>query len=504
MEGARAELLLYRFTDISCRDQLTAILAKRDGRDAHALHEALTAAQSVRRGTSQDADIHRILDCSERIANSAARLSDSYEAAIQKLQKALEEKESLVVSAQEATVKLEAAARAKNDSVSVALQTDSEQHDGKDELRRRRNTEIKRLKKSIVDAESAHRSEVKKLEQKISDANVECRHYVQQMQQRYEALHRVSNDDYFLLKDLIYSNPRLITVSNVEEVLKLTARHPSDCEVVKRACEQRLRDFHNLLPIAKKCELVVQYGLDSTLIRQIIIQWPRLITEESVERILAHAVQNWTETDDIKAACEQRLHQFRDFPATRLHEVATRFQLDFQSRFGLQHYFFAAGCKRDYRATKGNVKVLRSGGLSYIQPLGCEIFTLKIFGTYRPDGGSLTGLASPLSTVTCPGEHGWAVAYHGTALENVPGIVRNGFDVTKYVRAQYGVGIYSSPYPWTALGYSTAYFHKDKQYRLILQVMVNPMHISQHDGGNVYKVPDGSSIIPYAICVFSE
>ncbi|KAH7699023.1 hypothetical protein AAVH_33876, partial [Aphelenchoides avenae] len=182
MEGARAELLLYRFTDISCRDQLTAILAKRDGRDAHALHEALTAAQSVRRGTSQDADIHRILDCSERIANSAARLSDSYEAAIQKLQKALEEKESLVVSAQEATVKLEAAARAKNDSVSVALQTDSEQHDGKDELRRRRNTEIKRLKKSIVDAESAHRSEVKKLEQKISDANVECRHYVQQMQ----------------------------------------------------------------------------------------------------------------------------------------------------------------------------------------------------------------------------------------------------------------------------------------------------------------------------------
>lgn len=25
---------------------------------------------------------------------------------------------------------------------------------------------------------------------------------------------------------------------------------------------------------------------------------------------------------------------------------------------------------------------------------------------------------------------------------------------------RYGVGIYSSPYPWTALSYSTAYFHK--------------------------------------------
>lgn len=49
---------------------------------------------------------------------------------------------------------------------------------------------------------------------------------------------------------------------------------------------------------------------------------------------------------------------------------------------------------------------------------------LQVTGKYLPDDGWLTGRGGPQ----------WAVAYHGTTLENVAGIVRNGFDLRKGVR----------------------------------------------------------------------
>ncbi|KAH7718922.1 hypothetical protein AAVH_13592 [Aphelenchoides avenae] len=180
LEVTRAELLLYRFTDAGCRDQLNTTLAKNVGRDSSAVHDASTTTQAIRKESPKDEEILRILDCSDRILNFSARLSDSYEAAIQKLQKALEEKDSLLISAREATAKLEATIRAKNEP--AGQRTVATQHSGKDELRCRQKAEIRRLQQSLADAESVHRSEVNKLEQKLSEANVECRRYVQQMQ----------------------------------------------------------------------------------------------------------------------------------------------------------------------------------------------------------------------------------------------------------------------------------------------------------------------------------
>lgn len=57
-------------------------------------------------------------------------------------------------------------------------------------------------------------------------------------------------------------------------------------------------------------------------------------------------------------------------------------------------------------------------------------------------------------------ENQWPVAYHGTHQNNVGGIIIEGFRLDKGKRFSYGHGIYCSPNPAVALGYSHVFSFK--------------------------------------------
>lgn len=73
---------------------------------------------------------------------------------------------------------------------------------------------------------------------------------------------------------------------NVEDILKLAERHPTDCDGIKRACEERLQHFENLLTIAQKCRLAATYNMDFGFIEKILSERPELITGKIYKRHL--------------------------------------------------------------------------------------------------------------------------------------------------------------------------------------------------------------------------
>lgn len=60
----------------------------------------------------------------------------------------------------------------------------------------------------------------------------------------------------------------------------LAERHAEggESDEIKRACEERLGHFHNLLPASTKYELAVEYDLSFDFIQCLIVENPTLIT----------------------------------------------------------------------------------------------------------------------------------------------------------------------------------------------------------------------------------
>ncbi|PAV65271.1 hypothetical protein WR25_09397 [Diploscapter pachys] len=153
----------------------------------------------------------------------------------------------------------------------------------------------------------------------------------------------------------------------------------------------------------------------------------------------------------------------------------------------------------DFTNIKDTGKTFTRGGREYFRPIGSRRFAIKVLGQYQDD--KWLGSSGDAST----GE--WPVAYHGTQESNALDIVKQGFDINKCRRFAFGRGIYCTPDSSTAFAYGKNYGYKDKSYRLIFQLRVDPSKIEvvkkkDSQMGEYWIVPDGGSIRAYGICCF--
>merc|ERR1712151_1120890 len=89
---------------------------------------------------------------------------------------------------------------------------------------------------------------------------------------------------------------------------------------------------------------------------------------------------------------------------------------------------------QDFRTLKDTGRVFSRGGKDYRIPVGWKRFAVNVKGQY--DDGDNSWLRE--------NETGWAVAYHGTAKDSLPGILCAGFRVgsrQKFDR-EVGAGVY--------------------------------------------------------------
>lgn len=112
------------------------------------------------------------------------------------------------------------------------------------------------------------------------------------------------------------------------------------------------------------------------------------------------------------------------------------------------------------------------GGFEYHRPYGWYRYALKVLDISKYK--SNTWLGEPgLRTATSDGE--WPVAYHGTnMMENVKGIVKEGYDPKRSITQKFGEGIYSTPFVMTAKAYAEKFEHGGRMYKVILQNRINP------------------------------
>ena len=104
------------------------------------------------------------------------------------------------------------------------------------------------------------------------------------------------------------------------------------------------------------------------------------------------------------------------------------------------------------------------------------------------------------------GKNEWTVSYHGTKVENIASIYKNGFRAGP--RKAYGEGIYSTPDIDIAESYSSFFTSPKtgKQYKIVLQNRVKPSAIidlsNKSKVSKVYwLVKDEKDIRAYSICV---
>ena len=121
------------------------------------------------------------------------------------------------------------------------------------------------------------------------------------------------------------------------------------------------------------------------------------------------------------------------------------------------------------KVSDGGEKYMR-GGHEYQRPYGWNRLAIKVQGAYGDD--SWLG-PNGIRTSTSHGE--WPVSYHGTKMEHVKDILKDGYIIGP--RAKHGKGTYSSPSLTMVadMRYAQTYTHSDgKTYQLAFQNRVNP------------------------------
>jgi hypothetical protein len=113
-------------------------------------------------------------------------------------------------------------------------------------------------------------------------------------------------------------------------------------------------------------------------------------------------------------------------------------------------------------------------------------------------------------TDSTPGE--WPVSFHGTDRENLEGIARQGYLLSRSRRERYGRGIYSSPSIAIAELYAKRFRRGGKQYKVIIQNRVKSDELkvipanesSTHHPevpGDYWLQPREDYIRPYGVCI---
>ena len=156
--------------------------------------------------------------------------------------------------------------------------------------------------------------------------------------------------------------------------------------------------------------------------------------------------------------------------------------------------------KYDYDFTnyKGDDTRCVRGNYPYTRPAGWNRKAVSVIKKYEDD--------------VWLGERGWRdessrgewpVSYHGTNINNVPNIVKGGYDTSKCVREAYGRGIYSTPDIKVAEGYATKFTYNGETLQCILQNRVNLKETKVHKTpcGIYFVTPDVNYIRPYGVCL---
>ncbi|KAH7712032.1 hypothetical protein AAVH_20623, partial [Aphelenchoides avenae] len=167
-------------------------------------------------------------------------------------------------------------------------------------------------------------------------------------------------------------------------------------------------------------------------------------------------------------------------------------------KFGLCRCFFVPSMDYDFRTMRDDGLVLIRGNAAYLRPLGSKRIALAVNGKYDGGDGWL--------------QSGYAVAYHGTKIENVGSIIRNGFHVSKGTRFMFGRGVYCTPDPEVAKRrYAPSFSEDGKTQQAVVQVRVKPgayevIRVRHDDDGSIadyWLVKDPVNIRPYGICLYA-
>mmetsp|Transcript_115928 Transcript_115928/g.322816 ORF Transcript_115928/g.322816 Transcript_115928/m.322816 type:complete len:381 (+) Transcript_115928:79-1221(+) len=124
---------------------------------------------------------------------------------------------------------------------------------------------------------------------------------------------------------------------------------------------------------------------------------------------------------------------------------------------------------QDFRGLQDDGRKLFRGGEPYELPLGWKRFAVNVKGQY--DKGDNSWLKED--------DTGWAVAYHGTAKDSLPGILCMGFrvgDRQKFAK-ETGAGVYCTPWIEVAQHYSKPQRHDGHTVQIVLQLRVRPSAI---------------------------
>lgn len=154
--------------------------------------------------------------------------------------------------------------------------------------------------------------------------------------------------------------------------------------------------------------------------------------------------------------------------------------------------------KYDYDFT--NIKDVKQkymrGGLEYKRPCGWKRYAIKVNDKYE----DTKWLGSKGNNTE------WAVAYHGTKIQNIKSIIENG--LKPGIHNVYGAGVYCTPNISTAeKGYSKPFENPvtHNKYKVVLQTRVKPSSIIRCElrGGphDYWLVEDGKDIRPYGLCI---
>lgn len=124
---------------------------------------------------------------------------------------------------------------------------------------------------------------------------------------------------------------------------------------------------------------------------------------------------------------------------------------------------------QDFRTMHDDGRALFRGGQPYTLPIGWMRFAVNVRGQY--DQANNQWLKED--------ETGWAVAYHGTAGESLPGILCSGFRVgsRQKFEKETGAGIYCTPWIGVAQHYSRPKEMGGHSVQIVLQLRVKPSAI---------------------------
>jgi len=133
----------------------------------------------------------------------------------------------------------------------------------------------------------------------------------------------------------------------------------------------------------------------------------------------------------------------------------------------------------DFRNKNDDGRTLKRGGEEYRLPYGWKRFAVSVKGEY--DKGDNAWLRS--------GNEGWAIAYHGTAEANLPGILATGFRVgpRQKFKSATGAGVYCTPFIDVASAYAPAQTVQGHSIQIVLQLRVKPSKIKRITTGSDFE-----------------